>query len=276
MDYSLLIGVVRRHFEVLGRDPTNPSDIQRPASMRQFQSANGEYKVSDALLKDEDGGMHAEIVEAPGTYYIGIIDILQEWNIWKKIERYYKIYFVGCDRNGLSAISPPLYQKRFMKRVIDEKFEGLESRLSLSSVSSSAALLSNILRNQSLFDEEEGLVVSEDNSEISKKNELGNNTEEPKDIEAGNSTATARAGGGGDTISQLQNEDSESSSAMKEPTNQSTNKNRKPSSITNDASRLQRDSNTNQDGFHNTLWSNEGGGVEEMFMPLKKKKFNEN
>jgi hypothetical protein len=31
--------------------------------------------------------MNVEVVEAPGTYYIGLIDMLQEWNFNKKIER---------------------------------------------------------------------------------------------------------------------------------------------------------------------------------------------
>lgn len=45
------------------------------------------------FLRDEDGGMHATVVEGPGTYYMGIIDILQYWNFEKKVERFLKIFF---------------------------------------------------------------------------------------------------------------------------------------------------------------------------------------
>ncbi len=39
--------------------------------------------TEDAFQRDGDGGMRARIVEGPGTYYVGIIDILQEWNYTK-------------------------------------------------------------------------------------------------------------------------------------------------------------------------------------------------
>lgn len=76
--------------------------------------------------KDEDGGMHAAVVEGPGTYYMAIIDILQEWNWSKKLERLVKIYLKWEDPDGLSAMNPQDYVERFMKRCVNEVFEGLQ------------------------------------------------------------------------------------------------------------------------------------------------------
>lgn len=108
MDYSLLVGVVRRKFEVMERT-THTSEINS----------------TDIFQRDPDGGMHAAVVEGPGTYYMGIIDVLQQWNWEKKLERFFKIYFKWMDGDGLSAAPPQKYVDRFMKRCVVEVFDGL-------------------------------------------------------------------------------------------------------------------------------------------------------
>jgi 1-phosphatidylinositol-4-phosphate 5-kinase len=113
MDYSLLIGVVRRKFVVLERD----------RSQQDQQSSN--KLPGDIFQRDPDGGMHAAVVEGPGTYYMGIIDVLQQWNWEKKLERFFKIYFKWEDGDGLSAIPPSIYGDRFMRRCVVEAFDGL-------------------------------------------------------------------------------------------------------------------------------------------------------
>lgn len=70
--------------------------------------------------------LDVEVVEAPGTYYIGLIDTLQEWNLAKKVERFYKVYICGLDGAGISAIEPRKYQERFMQRAVRDVFEGLD------------------------------------------------------------------------------------------------------------------------------------------------------
>mmetsp|Transcript_24984 Transcript_24984/g.36876 ORF Transcript_24984/g.36876 Transcript_24984/m.36876 type:complete len:952 (-) Transcript_24984:91-2946(-) len=112
MDYSLLVGVVRRKFEVMER----------------FNPGPGSGDSTDAFQRDSDGGMHAAVVEGPGTYYMGIIDVLQHWNWQKKLERFFKIYFKWEDGDGLSAIQPNLYGDRFMRRCVVEVFDGLHVR----------------------------------------------------------------------------------------------------------------------------------------------------
>lgn len=51
----------------------------------------------------------------------GIIDMLQEWDIWKQLERYFKIMFrLHCaDKDELSALEPQAYQERFLSFVKD-------------------------------------------------------------------------------------------------------------------------------------------------------------
>merc|ERR1719494_1723023 len=68
---------------------------------------------------DFSSGVPARITEGPGIYYMGIIDMLQEWNFWKKAEHFLKTKFLWKDPKGLSAIAPNLYQKRFMDRMYE-------------------------------------------------------------------------------------------------------------------------------------------------------------
>ena len=51
-------------------------------------------------------------VVGPDSYFIGIIDFQQEWNLKKKMERFFKVNFKGADPNGLSAIEPRTYKDR--------------------------------------------------------------------------------------------------------------------------------------------------------------------
>ncbi len=104
MDYSLLVGVKRRTFEVVGKN-------------------NAERTVE--IIRD-DGGFNAIMVEGQGTFYVGIIDILQEWNYTKWYERMFKIYVLRKDPLGISAIEPETYRKRFYQRAVLEVFDGLD------------------------------------------------------------------------------------------------------------------------------------------------------
>jgi 1-phosphatidylinositol-4-phosphate 5-kinase len=66
------------------------------------------------------GGMRAAIIEGPGIYYLGIIDICQRYTWSKWAERMVKIYF-GCrNRHGLSAMPPEAYAARFNTRVVGQ------------------------------------------------------------------------------------------------------------------------------------------------------------
>lgn len=94
---------------------SNPSSNQLLSEMSQ-----------DVFRRDLDGGMRARLVEGPGTYYIGIIDVLQEWNFKKKMERFLKINVKRYDGDGLSAIEPIQYSERFWRGAVLDTFDGLE------------------------------------------------------------------------------------------------------------------------------------------------------
>lgn len=154
MDYSLLIGVRRERFKVLdsnaaAADGQGDHRMSRVSSMRETDMSGinssivarpghssivarpdgamtAEALNTDAFKRDVDGGMRARLVEGPGTYYIGIIDILQEWNWNKKLERFLKIYFKRCDGDGISAIEPVTYSERFWRGAVLDTFDGLE------------------------------------------------------------------------------------------------------------------------------------------------------
>ena len=58
------------------------------------------------------------VLEGPGLYRMGLIDLLQEWTIMKRAERLLKIVFKGrcaqLKRDGISAIEPNRYAWRFV------------------------------------------------------------------------------------------------------------------------------------------------------------------
>lgn len=76
-----------------------------------------ELRKSTNPWSDYSGGVQARVTEGPGIYYLGLIDMLQEWDFWKRGERLLKTFFLRKDPDGLSAIDPYRYQKRFMDRM---------------------------------------------------------------------------------------------------------------------------------------------------------------
>lgn len=61
--------------------------------------------------------MKARIIEGPGIYYLGIIDVLQEWNTQKQLEHYFKVFFRCKSKNGISCVEPVFYRKRFLRKI---------------------------------------------------------------------------------------------------------------------------------------------------------------
>ena len=86
MDYSLLLGIKKRLM------PLTHTARRRTGSPTYFPNQG----------------------KAAASYNIGIIDILQEWNLTKKMERWAKL-LLGKDIDGLSAIDAELFQLRFME-----------------------------------------------------------------------------------------------------------------------------------------------------------------
>lgn len=96
MDYSLLIGVKRQTFEIHKKAIVTPKvtdqNHDRQGISNLCNSVN--YRTYN---QDSDGAIHAAVVEAQGTFYIGIIDILQEWNWSKRFERFIKTSLLGMN-----------------------------------------------------------------------------------------------------------------------------------------------------------------------------------
>ena len=123
MDYSLLLGVNERSFNL------TEQDRQLPAA-----GEAGQYRAPFHVT--DEGGVQALLVVGPGTYYMGIIDILQKWDLNKKLERLAK-RLLRKDPDGLSAIEPNAYQDRFV-RGCAEKIMGDPTELTLRSESVSS------------------------------------------------------------------------------------------------------------------------------------------
>uniref|UniRef100_H3GUS6 PIPK domain-containing protein n=1 Tax=Phytophthora ramorum TaxID=164328 RepID=H3GUS6_PHYRM len=65
-------------------------------------------------------GMSVDEVHGPGLYYLGLIDILQQWNFRKRVEHFVRVYLLMQDRHGVSVVNPRQYADRFQQRVITE------------------------------------------------------------------------------------------------------------------------------------------------------------
>ena len=84
------------------------------AGKRRRRSVSG---YGDDENSAEDFMMRARCVVGPEFFYMGVIDMLQAWTMKKKIERFAKIVFRRVEGDGLSAIEPMAYKKRFQNKV---------------------------------------------------------------------------------------------------------------------------------------------------------------
>ena len=55
----------------------------------------------------------------PGRYFLGMVDVLQEWDWHKRLERLFKVWVLRRDPRGISAAPPLEYAQRFKERVKD-------------------------------------------------------------------------------------------------------------------------------------------------------------
>jgi len=93
-----------------------PSDASRQVLTNAREKPREPCK-SYSSFRAYQGGVKAKVMEGQGLYYFGIIDTLQEWNIWKRLERWWKVWVKRELPDGISAINPEKYQKRFMSRM---------------------------------------------------------------------------------------------------------------------------------------------------------------
>ncbi len=125
MDYSLLIGVHGKDpQQVHGYIPhgTNNCDKgETKVSKKHHMGDEKEVKIPLALFTRDDGGfggMNDDGTPNNEIYYIGIIDILQQYNLLKFTENKYKSYFTRDCSTKISALPPQKYAKRFIDFII--------------------------------------------------------------------------------------------------------------------------------------------------------------
>jgi 1-phosphatidylinositol-4-phosphate 5-kinase len=121
MDYSLLLGIhnTRQRFV-----RTSVADEkQAPVFAEPQRNINLRPSVEDMEMRTVPfhtayhGGIPAHIIEGPGIYFMGIIDILQKWTWSKKVERCFKLTLRCQESSGISAVSPTPYRQRFMRKM---------------------------------------------------------------------------------------------------------------------------------------------------------------
>ncbi len=99
MDYSLLVGV----WNVRARLSAKPAP---------HAHSSAEADAHRPTSRVEAGAWHGA-----GAYFIGVVDILQEWTWQKKLEWFWKIWVCRYNSEGVSAIPPAPYAKRFQEHV---------------------------------------------------------------------------------------------------------------------------------------------------------------
>ena len=103
--------------------------LERTISTSKFEGLSGGGKSfpplpqDDLFERDQSGGIAAKQIKGPGVYYFGIIDILQEYNLGKQLERWAKIFFKRQEPDGISSIDPDRYADRFIRYAVDDVFE---------------------------------------------------------------------------------------------------------------------------------------------------------
>jgi hypothetical protein len=96
-------------------------------------------------LKSNDGytnqeGLSAYVIEGPSTFFLGIIDIFQGWNLAKKAENCAKRTF-QCTGMGISAVHPTLYRDRFVKFCCEKVIESLDGHVEVQSQANDSQML---------------------------------------------------------------------------------------------------------------------------------------
>jgi hypothetical protein len=128
---------------VLRATPTKPEEkavrLQETYSFAPAANRNVTRRASAAItpgaegyvpfFRNDEGGLSSSIIEGPGVFYMGIIDILQEWSFIKRAERWLKRYVMFQDKQGMSVIPPSDYATRFDERVITAIIEQDTSKL---------------------------------------------------------------------------------------------------------------------------------------------------
>ncbi|RWW27589.1 hypothetical protein BHE74_00017507 [Ensete ventricosum] len=101
LDLNLIFRLQSSWFQEFHRLPSTKLGVNMPARVEQIVRSDGE-----SLLIMEPTGEFYDVI-----LYFGIIDILQDYDISKKLEHAYKS--IQYDPTSISAVDPKQYSKRF-------------------------------------------------------------------------------------------------------------------------------------------------------------------
>ena len=82
----------------------------------------------------QDCRIETTVIVGPQSYHLGLIDILQEWNLKKqcvqednnmrqvscvvgRLELFFKAFILGKEKDGITVQDPEWYQERLMARL---------------------------------------------------------------------------------------------------------------------------------------------------------------
>ncbi|KAK7241522.1 1-phosphatidylinositol-4-phosphate 5-kinase [Aureococcus anophagefferens] len=123
MDYSLLVGITMQEYHVKTYARRESCQLAEDgADVRHSDGASAappsvdEPRAGDSLAS-KACTVPARIAQGPATYTLGIIDMLQEWDLGKRAEACCKVRCKCQSRRGISAVAPSEYQERFMDHV---------------------------------------------------------------------------------------------------------------------------------------------------------------
>lgn len=130
IDYSLLVGIHHRSFNVSHYSSADNFEHPSRASVGSASGGRGSRDRGssgggfDPVMKPFhqaiQGGMSVDEVHGPGIYFMGLIDMLQQWNFRKRVEHFVRVYIFMQDKNGISVVNPRQYADRFQQRVVRE------------------------------------------------------------------------------------------------------------------------------------------------------------
>ena len=84
---------------------TNPEEIMANINEIQFQDTHSIASLSMPSNKTQTL-IKLFPINNKKRYFIGVIDILQEWDFDKKMERFFKVQILHKDGKGVSAVEP--------------------------------------------------------------------------------------------------------------------------------------------------------------------------
>ena len=112
-----------------GESPVKLSSAARQKYIAWFRADFGGHRNCSSLhplslhdVRAEPQALGATTDVPPATYYFGIVDILQEYNLRKKTEHHWKTKVTCQDKHGISCVNEREYGERFLN-FMDEIFD---------------------------------------------------------------------------------------------------------------------------------------------------------